>query len=362
MRPTRSRGATARSMLSSATKPPKRLERRCTSSRFDVIVRGHGHFFTDRRCRRLCHRPTMPFGAMITNATSSTPTIRRLTAEEIVTVVTCSQRAEQHRADQRPEPGGGAADHRHRDRVHGVFQRKRRRRLQVADVIGKRRAGHAHQRARQRRRDEFEAQRRHAGGLRRELVVADGGEAVAELGVLDGARDDDRDEREREHHQEQILDVGQVQQLLLRRPDHIGAARAADIIPVHDERLEHHRHRQRRDGEEGAAQPQREVAHAEPDQPRHRGADHDQHRDRQLIELVEEHGGIGAEREERRGAEIHVAGVAAENVPGGGEHDELQHRVAGEEDVVVADRARRRRRRGRRRRCRARMKSGVRIL
>ena len=31
----------------------------------------------------------MPFGAMITKATSSTPTISRLTAEEIVTVATC---------------------------------------------------------------------------------------------------------------------------------------------------------------------------------------------------------------------------------------------------------------------------------
>ena len=31
----------------------------------------------------------MPFGAMMTKATSSTPTISRLTAEEMVTVATC---------------------------------------------------------------------------------------------------------------------------------------------------------------------------------------------------------------------------------------------------------------------------------
>ena len=31
----------------------------------------------------------MPFGAMMTKATSSTPTISRLTADEIVTVATC---------------------------------------------------------------------------------------------------------------------------------------------------------------------------------------------------------------------------------------------------------------------------------
>ena len=52
---------------------------------------------------------------------------------------------------------------------------------------------------------------------------------------------------------------------------------------------------------------------------------------------MEEHRGIGAECEERGGAEIHVAGIAAEDVPGGREHDELQHGVAGEEDVIVAD-------------------------
>jgi hypothetical protein len=70
------------------------------------------------------------------------------------------------------------------------------------------------------------------------------------------------------------------------------------------------------------------------------GSDHDQHRDRHRVELVQEDGRIGAEREERRRAEIHVAGIAAEDVPGGGQHDELQHRVAGEEHVVVVHQAR----------------------
>ena len=42
-----------------------------------------------------CTRPTMPFGATMTKATSSTPTISRLTAEEIVTVATCCSDAEQ---------------------------------------------------------------------------------------------------------------------------------------------------------------------------------------------------------------------------------------------------------------------------
>src|SRR6266851_1317765 len=39
--------------------------------------------------RRLCTSPTMPLGAMTTKRISSTPTIRRLSAEEIVTVASC---------------------------------------------------------------------------------------------------------------------------------------------------------------------------------------------------------------------------------------------------------------------------------
>ena len=45
-------------------------------------------------------------------------------------------------------------------------------------------------------------------------------------------------------------------------------------------------------------------------------------------------GAIGAEREERRGAEIHIAAITAEDIPGRRQHDELQDRVAGEIEVV----------------------------
>src|SRR6185437_7422977 len=47
-----------------------------------------GHFFL-RACRRSCTSPTMPLGAMITKAMSRTPTSNTLTADEMVTVVTC---------------------------------------------------------------------------------------------------------------------------------------------------------------------------------------------------------------------------------------------------------------------------------
>src|SRR5437763_172203 len=80
IRPTRSPAATARSMPSSATKPPKRLLSLLTSS-------SGIHLLLARR--RSCTSPTMPFGAMMTKPTSSNPTMSRLTAEEIVTVAIC---------------------------------------------------------------------------------------------------------------------------------------------------------------------------------------------------------------------------------------------------------------------------------
>jgi hypothetical protein len=199
--------------------------------------------------------------------------------------------------------------------------------------------------------------------------------------AFDRARDRDGERRQQDHDEAEILDVRQLdaENVDLVRPDHIGAARAADVIPVHHKSLQHDRQRERCDREERAAQPQRQVAGAEADQAGHERRDDHQrrHRLRQEIgqdnglellvpgrrqieqavlsrdgrpelrtqlgimgELVERDAGIGAECEERRGAEVHIAAIAAEDVPRGGEHDELQHRVAGEEQVVVAEGAR----------------------
>ena len=145
--------------------------------------------------------------------------------------------------------------------------------------------------------------------------------------------------REQKHDQAEIVDVAdlEAEDVDAVRADHVGAARAADVVPVHHESLQHHRERERRDREERAAQPQRQIAGAEPDQPGHASRDDEQHRDRQRIGLVEEHRCVGAESEEPGCAEIHVPAVAAENIPGRGQHDELHDRVAGEEQVVVAD-------------------------
>ena len=64
-------------------------------------------------------------------------------------------------------------------------------------------------------------------------------------------------------------------------------------------------------------------------------AGQDQHRQRRLDRLDEEDRGVGAEREERRRAEVHVARVAAQDVPRGGDHDVLEDHVAGEVEVRV---------------------------
>ena len=55
------------------------------------------------------------------------------------------------------------------------------------------------------------------------------------------------------------------------------------------------------------------------------------------MRLVQYDGAVGAEREEAGGAEIYVAGIAAEDVPGGRHDDVLQHNVAREEKVIVRD-------------------------
>ena len=48
----------------------------------------------------------------------------------------------------------------------------------------------------------------------------------------------------------------------------------------------------------------------------------DLHDERRAERLEEHHRRIGADAEEGRRAEVHVAGIAAEDVPGGGEHHE----------------------------------------
>jgi hypothetical protein len=55
------------------------------------------------------------------------------------------------------------------------------------------------------------------------------------------------------------------------------------------------------------------------------------------VQIVQHDRAIGADREERAGAEINVAGVAAENVPRRRQHDVLQHDIGGEKEILVVE-------------------------
>jgi len=200
--PTRSPVWTARSMQSSATKPPKRLpslsiSRRCPpcQSLLMVLMRPRG---------LPSNSPTMPLGAAMTNPTISTPTISRFEGGGDGDGGDLLDSGEQDGADHGSQPHRGAADQRHGDAVDREGQVEAGGGIEIGDVIGQRRPRHAHQPARQGRRDQFQLQRWHAGRLGGELVVADGGKAVAELRMLDRAGDADRKRRQHQHDEEKI--------------------------------------------------------------------------------------------------------------------------------------------------------------
>jgi len=181
--------------------------------------------------------------------------------------------------------------------------------------------------------EELEAKGRHPHALRGLLVVAQGGQSAADPRALDEPRHRHRDDREQDHDGEQEGDVAAEGRPA--RAEHAQPPRAADELPVHDHRLEHDGQRQGGDGEEDPAQAQREIADAEPEQCGDQTAGQDEHGQRRAYRLDEEDGGVRPQREEGRGAEVHVAPVAAQDVPRGGDDDVLEDDVAGEVEVRV---------------------------
>src|SRR4029077_3284171 len=169
IRPTRSPGATVKSMPSSATKPPKRLPRPWTSSRFAVMAKP--------ACDGL-EEPHDPIGCNDDKRDQQHADDQDVDRTRNGDRHVLLQRSEQDGADQWPRPAGGASDDRHCDRVDGVFEAECRGRVSIADVVGEWRPRHAHQGARQRGRDQLELERWDAGGFGRELIVPDGRETV----------------------------------------------------------------------------------------------------------------------------------------------------------------------------------------
>ena len=102
--------------------------------------------------------------------------------------------------------------------------------------------------------------------------------------------------------------------------------------------LDDDRERDGRDREEDAPHAQGQQPDAEAEQAADHGGGRDLHaRAARSNALDQQHGGIDADAEEGVGAEIDVAGIAAEDGPGDRQHDELQDHVAGKERIFVAD-------------------------
>src|SRR3984893_17752332 len=180
IKPTRSPAVTARSMPSSATKPPNRLESPSTSmscAAMPLSIRNEAPPQPDQAIGRGDHE-----------AHQQQADNQQIDGGGNRHRGDLLQRAEEDGADQRPDPARGAAPNRHRDGIDGVFEREGGRWLQVADIVRERRTGHAHQGARQGGGDQFQLQRGYARRFRGKLVVANGGKAVAEPGTLDRAR------------------------------------------------------------------------------------------------------------------------------------------------------------------------------
>ncbi len=107
--------------------------------------------------------------------------------------------------------------------------------------------------------------------------------------------------------------------------------------PVHHARLDDDGQRDRRDREEDAAHPQRQEADRKAEQHADHSGCRDLYHERGPRRLEQRDRRIDADAEKRVGAEIDVAGIAAEDAPGNRECDELQDDVAREERIFIAD-------------------------
>src|SRR5258708_35699233 len=127
-----------------------------------------------------------------------------------------------------------------------------------------------------------------------------------------------------------------VEQFHHRRPLQLDADRAADISPVRHRRLDDDRQRNRRDRERDALHAQGQQADREAEQGVDGAGGAALNRQRRPSGFEQKHRRVDAHAEKRAGAEIDVAGIAAENAPCHREHDELQDYIAGEERIFVA--------------------------
>ena len=215
-----------------------------------------------------------------------------------------------------PDPMRGAADQRHRQHRDGIVEIEGRRRIGILQIHRRRRARRAHQRAGNHAGQHFQPQRRHAGAFGGEFVVPERLQAAADPGILDIARD-----RDRQHHE--------------HAPERrTASAHSCGTAPSPAAAASGCRPRRRRYRQfvtdvsitivsaivaiEKKMPCMRRVNRptAKPSNAPTSGGGGDLHGQRRAGRLEQEHGGIDADAEKRAGAEIHVAGIAAEDAPG----------------------------------------------
>src|SRR5262249_35954196 len=97
------------------------------------------------------------------------------------------------------------------------------------------------------------------------------------------------------------------------------------------------RQRNRRDREEDTLHAKGQKTQRESHERSNSGSRQDLQGQRRAECLDQEHRGIDANAEERAGAEVHGAGIAAKDTRGDTEREELQDDVAGEEWILVTD-------------------------
>src|SRR3954462_2785510 len=218
------------------------------------------------------------------------------------------QESQHHRADHRPDHRSHAADDHHRH--HGE-------RLDDVEGVGHERADEARiEHARQRADAGPDAERErlpyvaaHTERGRRHLVLADGAQRVADRRahqVVHQPVDEDRDAGDQVEQADGAAD---------RRHDAVDAAYAfRDALPVHQDLVCDDREAERGDREIVPAQPHREGSEREAD---HAGEGDRRKRRQPEVPVVRLHqygGDVRADAEERRLAEVQLAGVAKDEV------------------------------------------------
>ena len=225
-------------------------------------------------------------------------------------------RAERRAEDRAPSAEHGADDHLHADR--DVDEGSDRRRAEIED----------HQRA-------GEPGKERADEERRELVLGHVETQRAGLhGVLTARLQDQPDRRARQAVQDCAADAHEAERnpvvdLVVDRDD-VGDGQA-DLAARQarrddDEVLQHQNRDQRGEAEIGTAHPERRQGQHDAARHRREDARRDADENRRLIEVVEDAGGVGAEADQERRAEVHFVGEAEQEVPRHREHAEDNRR------------------------------------